>query len=164
MRVFPTGFRGLQVRPSGQGRKEHHKPLCFVHVFKQRGEEPGTLEVKPLGAARSPGSRTLRGRRGDLAGTSSTGCSHPSGMPADGFSRRAWRRLGDFAAESGILRRRQRPRRWRRALQLHNAWHAPPGPPSQQGQAWGDAGSPRPLAGFQLMASLEARVLLGRKS
>lgn len=121
-------------------------------------EEPGTLEVKPSGAAPSPGSHMSRGRRGKLAGTSGTGCSHPSRMPADGFSRRAQRQLRDFAAESGILRRRQRPRRWRQALQLHNAWHAPPGLRIQQGPAWGEVGSLRRLARFQLMASLEASV------
>ena len=152
-----TGFSGLQVRPSGQGRKEQRKPLRFVHALKQQGARDTRGE--PFGGCPVPGSRTLCGRQGELAGTSSTGCSHPSGMPADVFSRRAWRQLGDFAAESGILRRRQRPRRWRQALQLHNnAWHAPPGPRSQHGQAWGDTGSPRPLARFQLMASLGACV------
>lgn len=66
--------------------------------------------------------------------TSRSDCSYPSGMPADGYSRRPWRQLEDFAAESGFLQHRQRPRRWHGALQLHEAWHAAPGPCGPHGQ------------------------------
>jgi len=144
----------LQVRPSKQGRKEHHQPSHFVHALKQGGARNARGEA--LGGYPILGE--LHGGQDELAGMSGTGCSHPSGMPADGFSRRARRQRGDFAAESGILRRRQRPCCWRGALQLHNAWHAPPGLRSQRRQAWGDMGSLQPLTRFQLMASLEACV------
>lgn len=164
MQVFPqvsVGFGAVDLQGK-KGRKEEHKPLHFVHVLSSK--ESRMLEVKPLGAAPSPGSHTPRGRQGKLAGMSGTRCSHPSRMPADGFSRRAWRQLGDFAAESGILQCRQRPRRWHQALQLHNAWHTPSGLRSQHRQACGDVGSLWPLAHFQLMASLEACVFSAGKA
>lgn len=105
----------------------------------KEGKKTQTLAVRSLGSSRwslwrccvpmpwgENGSRSSV-RRNEPASTSGSDCSHPSGMPADGFSRRPRRQLEGFAAEPSFLLHRQSPCPWHWALQLHKAWHEPAG-------------------------------------
>lgn len=81
--IFPWVSAGFRLDLQSQDGKNNRNPCALF--MSSSSKEPRTLEVKPLGTAPFPGSC----RQGELADTSSTGCSHPSGMPADVFSRRA---------------------------------------------------------------------------
>lgn len=142
MQVFPQVSAGFGLDLQGKEGKNTTKP-CTLFMLSS-SEEPRMLKLKPLGAA-CPWGAARRAADG------ASWQAHPTpGVPTqagclNGFSMRAWRQLGDLTAESGAVWCRQRPCRWRQALQLHDAWHTPLRPPSQHRQAWGDTGSPQQL-------------------
>lgn len=84
---------------SGKDLQGKERKKTKTLITPSGSEELGSLEVKPLGLPCPHGVR----RQSEPARASGSDCSHPSGMPADGVSRRPWRQLEDFAAGSGFL-------------------------------------------------------------